>query len=203
MKGRCCVFAAIFVLAISGSTADAGSSFFDFLFGSSSPSRGDGYVPQLSADEVERSDEDNTAREAARRAAAKRQATVQTSADELARDLQLIRRLAEVARDQGPEAAFMLDPTLRKGDIVVTRAGLQVFEGDEAESHRPNEFLSLARSALRNRTDLKLLQQAGRFNVPSAATRSVDSSRPLTIQRSAQHATNFVNRALLKTAIGP
>jgi hypothetical protein len=202
MKGPCRVFAAIFVLAVSGSAADAGSGLFDFLFGSSSPSRGDGYVPQPSADEVERKDEDKTAREEARRAAVKRQATVQTPADEPGRDLLLNRQLAEVAGDRGPEAAFMLDPTLRKGDIVVTRAGLQVFQGTQAKFHMPNQFLPLARSALRNRTDLKLLQQAGRFNMPPAATPSSDSLRPLTIQRSVQRATKFEDPNLIKMAIG-
>jgi hypothetical protein len=203
MKGSRRVCAAILLLAVSGGAADAGSGIFDFLFGGSSSSRGDGYVAQPSADEVERKNKDQTAREVARRAAAKRQAAVQTPADELARNLQLTRWLAEVARNQGPEAALMLDPTLRKGDIVVTQAGLQVFQGPQAETHKPNQFRPLALSALRNRTDLKLLQLAGRYNVPPAATPSADGLRPLTIQRSVQRGTKFEDPNLIKMATGP
>lgn len=43
-----------------------------------------------------------------------------------------------------PLGPFLNDPTLRRGDIVVTREGLRVFDGGPAALHRASSFRPLA-----------------------------------------------------------
>ena len=43
---------------------------------------------------------------------------------------------------------YLDDPTLRRGDIVVTHADVLVFEGRAGQSHRASDFTALSRSRL-------------------------------------------------------
>jgi hypothetical protein len=98
-----------------------------------------------------------------------------------ARDLAAIRKLSDVARDQGFQAAFMQDPTLRSGDILVTQAGIVVFEG--GDKTRVNNFRPLSTSRLKNRADLALLQKISGFGHPQIALPSTGTMPPLVIQQ--------------------
>lgn len=100
------------------STAPAQAGLFDFLFGNQQP-RQPVYAPPPAA----RPHGEPLAHDKARRDA-KRTKPLSANADgpspTIARDLQTVRRLADVAQKQGITAALMQDPTLRSGDIVVT-----------------------------------------------------------------------------------
>ena len=100
---------------------------------------------------------------------------------EPARDLAAVRKLSEVARERGFQAAFMEDPTLRSGDILVTQAGIVVFEGGDKK--RENNFRPLSRSRLKNRADLALLQKISGFGHPQIALPSTGAMPPLVIQQ--------------------
>lgn len=56
--------------------------------------------------------------------------------------------LADILQTSGARAAFRLDPTLRRGDVVVTEGGIRVFEGRSGEAHDSNEFRPIAASSV-------------------------------------------------------
>ncbi|ABY28561.1 hypothetical protein Mext_0134 [Methylorubrum extorquens PA1] len=56
-----------------------------------------------------------------------------------------------------PDAAFMHDSTLRKGDIVITTSGPKVFKGKTGERHAATEFELAGRSSAVDRKTRKLL----------------------------------------------
>ncbi|CAO4154413.1 hypothetical protein [Methylorubrum extorquens] len=56
-----------------------------------------------------------------------------------------------------PDAAFMHDSTLRKGDIVITTSGPKVFKGKTGERHAATEFEPAGRSSAVDRKTRKLL----------------------------------------------
>ncbi|CAO4154084.1 hypothetical protein [Methylorubrum extorquens] len=56
-----------------------------------------------------------------------------------------------------PDAAFMHDSTLRKGDIVITTSGPKVFKGKTGERHAAAEFEPAGRSSAVDRKTRKLL----------------------------------------------
>ncbi|WP_455989435.1 hypothetical protein [Methylorubrum extorquens] len=56
-----------------------------------------------------------------------------------------------------PDAAFMHDSTLRKGDIVITTSGPKVFKGETGERHAAAEFEPAGRSSAVDRKTRKLL----------------------------------------------
>lgn len=56
-----------------------------------------------------------------------------------------------------PDAAFMHDSTLRKGDIVITTSGPKVFKGKTGERHATTEFEPAGRSSAVDRKTRKLL----------------------------------------------
>ncbi len=47
----------------------------------------------------------------------------------------------------GPLRRFLKDETLRRGDVVVTAAGLMVFQGNSGSTHRAKDFVSVAKAA--------------------------------------------------------
>ncbi len=47
----------------------------------------------------------------------------------------------------GPVGQFLLDPTLRRGDVVVTNEGLKVFTGNGGSQHREGDFMALSRAS--------------------------------------------------------
>lgn len=60
---------------------------------------------------------------------------------------------------QYPVASIYQDSTLRKGDIVVTNTGIQVFHGSVKNNHRPSDFARWrsAQSSKRDREALSLI----------------------------------------------
>lgn len=181
MKRSWPVFAAFLSFGVLGSSGSAQAGLFDFLFGAPRPAPPPyGYAPQrpdLQNRKAVRNRDDAKSRRGAERLSA--------SADKAsplpARDLVAIRKLAEVARDEGFQAAFMQDPTLRSGDILVTQTGIVVFEGGDAK--RVSNFRPLSSSRLRNRADLALLQKISGFGQPRLALPAADAMPPLVIQQ--------------------
>ncbi len=56
-------------------------------------------------------------------------------------------RLAVAALPVKPaKVAILEDPTLRRGDAVMTAEGLRIFVGSNASPHRRNDFVALANS---------------------------------------------------------
>jgi len=55
---------------------------------------------------------------------------------------------------------YLNDPTLRKGDIVVTRAGVVVFDGRKASQHAPAAFTALDDTKRLPKAQQHLLQAA-------------------------------------------
>jgi hypothetical protein len=47
---------------------------------------------------------------------------------------------------EGALAPFLNDPTLRAGDVVVTKQGLLVYRGSEGSRHRNSDFVSLGKA---------------------------------------------------------
>lgn len=66
---------------------------------------------------------------------------------------------------------YLSDPTLRKGDIVVTRSGVVVFSGRGGARHSPAAFTALDESRRLSKAQLQLLQAA-------AGGRAYFSARP-------------------------
>lgn len=58
---------------------------------------------------------------------------------------------------------YLRDPTLRKGDIVVTRSGIVVFDGQRASDHASSDFTALE--------DTKRLPKAQQQTLEAAAAR--------------------------------
>ncbi len=67
----------------------------------------------------------------------------------------------------GPLGPFLMDPTLRRGDVVVTTEGLKVFTGSSNIRHSQADFAALARAsqfAAGNSTVLAAIERANRFS---------------------------------------
>jgi len=194
MKRSWPVFVALLSFSVLGSTGSAQAGLFDFLFGQQ-PAPAPvpyGYAPQrpMEMQRHRRGDrqkfrDPRETKESRAAAKARRGERLSASGDKPsplpARDLVAIRKLSEVARDQGFQAAFMQDPTLRSGDILVTQAGIVVFEG--GDKTRENNFRPLSRSRLKNRADLALLQKISGFGHPQIALPSTGTMPPLVIQQ--------------------
>ncbi len=170
---------AFFALAAAGAASPAQAGLLDFLFGGGNQRQqqyyAPAYAPQTAPGGVIVDSAAKKAADAARRAAAEH------NAETAARNKELIARLAEVSKEHGPRAAFMLDPTLRAGDVVVMPSGLEVFEGQREKTHGANQFRPLRESSLRKRSDLALLQQISGLNETEKAAPTAGELRPLTI----------------------
>jgi len=170
----------VIALGCAAAATPAQAGLFDFLFGGGrptatyAPAYAPGYAPGM-APEM-----DPAARKAAD--AARRAAQEKANAEQAARNREMIAKLAEVRKEHGPRAAFMLDPTLRPGDVVVMPSGLEVFEGKRGGQHAANHFRPLSQSALAKRSDLALLQQVSGLNETEKAAPNLAEIRPLTIQ---------------------
>lgn len=209
MKRSWPLFAALFTFSVLGSSGSAEAGLFDFLFGNPAPApapyypgppRDVGYAPQRSFDSYRHTRKKTSrrskvtyseARAKSRRAERSTErwsngiervyAFVDKPSPEPARDLLAIRKLSDVARERGFQAAFMEDPTLRSGDILVTQVGIVVFEGSDTK--RENNFRPLSKSRLKNRADLALLQKISGFGPPRIALPATDAMPPLVIQQ--------------------
>lgn len=93
----------------------------------------------------------------------------------------------------GPLGPFINDPTLRKGDIVVTSLGLRVFQGPRSEAHAAREFIALENAYFSNKrhfVELTQIEQSNRkyashFEVADAAETTGDGQA---LQSKAKHA---------------
>lgn len=93
-------------------------------------------------------------------------------------------RTAAVAKPSAPAVkldpatdAFwhLRDPTLRKGDIVVTRSGIVVFDGRPGSEHMQSDFASLSRARNVSAAQQKTLQAA------AAGARSYFGQAPIQV----------------------
>jgi Protein of unknown function (DUF2865) len=77
-------------------------------------------------------------------------------------------------RERAQQYVLLRDPTLRKGDIVVTPNGFMVFAGAKQMPYAPGDFTALAGATLPSdrRSALMAMQQA------SASNRSADGAQP-------------------------
>jgi hypothetical protein len=201
MKRSWPVFVALFSLSVLGSSGSAQAGLFDFLFGNQPPAPAPfGYAPSRPMDRQQyrkgshrasgefRDPRETKAAAKLRRAGERLSASGDKASPLPARDLVAIRKLSDVARDQGFQAAFMQDPTLRSGDILVTQTGIVVFEGGDTK--RVNNFRPLSSSRLKNRADLALLQKISGFGQPRIALPATDSMPPLVIQQRGRRSAN-------------
>lgn len=82
----------------------------------------------------------------------------------------------------GPLGPFLLDPTLRRGDVVVTSDGLKVFTGQGGSQHAAADFSGLAhasRFAAGNSSVLAAIDRANRFSAkPLVEVQAVPVPRP-------------------------
>lgn len=67
---------------------------------------------------------------------------------------------------------YLRDPTLRKGDIIVTRSGVVVYDGRGGAEHRPSDFTALGDTRKLPKAQQQALQAA------AAAGRSYFASNP-------------------------
>ena len=167
----CCgsVIGALMIVGGSGGAAQAG--FLDFLFQRPAPSfqrTAPGPLPAASFALPEINV--TTRKPAAFKPVAV--APALTTAIDLQRTLDATRRLANVANQSGYEAAFMVDPTLMRGDVVVVKSGLHVFSGRQGDRHRAVEFDPLARSSKAQRKDLQAIQTTGHYDAINPKVRS-------------------------------
>ena len=172
-------------VAMAGPASAAG--FFETLFGVRQQQPAVYYaprhVPNVPLVMPDRRDPDQQARRAQARAKAKAKAkaiaaraTERVAAD--VRSVQQVKVAPQVLG--GPLGPFLLDPTLRRGDVVVTTQGLQVFTGAPSGQHSAAEFAPLAQASQLvkgNFTVLAAIDRANRFSdKPLVAVQTVPAA---------------------------
>jgi len=88
------------------------------------------------------------------------------------------------AAGAGPMGLFVNDPTLRRGDIVVTSIGVRVFEGSRGDAHAARDFIALSNahfSNLKHFVELTQIEQsnrkyASRFEVAEVTVNANDGN---------------------------
>ena len=125
-------------LAPAASTPAAATGFFEALFGTHN--RGPAPVAVAPAPRFEIAP---APRPRPARPRVKREAPVKTVAEHVPLKITPSRPVAL----QGPLGPFLLDPTLRRGDAVVTRAGIQIFSGAAGSQHTRADFTPLPKAA--------------------------------------------------------
>ncbi|MGO4667972.1 hypothetical protein [Bosea sp. 2RAB26] len=75
---------------------------------------------------------------------------------------------------------YLDDPTLRRGDIVVTHADVLVFEGRASQSHRASDFTALNRSRLVSKATQQRVGAAtgAHTSVPPAGVQTMAARDP-------------------------
>ena len=89
--------------------------------------------------------------------------------------------LLQVLKDHGAREAFMADPTLRSGDLVVTETGISLFSGAHGGAHTVTDFRPVALSTLRNRSSLIELERVSGLLLARPAVASAPAEMPLTV----------------------
>ena len=171
-NGRLALLALAPLVLFGGGPAEAG--FFDFLFGRRDP------APIYMPSQTPRF---QTQRPRKKKVHALRDGE-SPGMSEAARNLASSRKFAELARERGYRGAFVDDHTLRYGDIVVTRIGLEVFEGRKSAVHAMQDFKPLALSSLKARSDLVKLQRSA-IGGAEAPAPEPEGGAPLTIRKAA------------------
>jgi hypothetical protein len=153
------VAAALFLLPVLPSTAlaadDGLGGLFQRLFQPSQPvAMQPAPAPEAVAQPTRRAD----VRRAARALNA-RPRTIRYAALPKAEPLKIrvTDRQTPIDMSAGAAAAFMKDPTLRPGDIVVLKDGVKVFTGEPDKHHAARDFESIGRSAFVDRHTRSLL----------------------------------------------
>lgn len=128
------------------------AQFFLGSFGFQTPAEP---APALSPEEL-------AARAKARRARdlARRVRREQHDAEQRAAAAEQSKKLAAILKQDGAIAAFLQDPTLRSGDILVTQAGIKIFHGPAGSNHSARDFKPLSQYSGANRATLVLLERA-------------------------------------------
>jgi hypothetical protein len=65
---------------------------------------------------------------------------------------------------KGPLGAFLNDPTLRAGDVVVTPKGLMVYRGNGGSVHANKEFVGLAKARTLDKSERRILASIEKAN---------------------------------------
>ncbi|MGO4667684.1 hypothetical protein AB4Z40_04805 [Bosea sp. 2YAB26] len=75
---------------------------------------------------------------------------------------------------------YLDDPTLRRGDIVVTRSDVLVFEGRASQNHSASDFTALGKSRLVSRSTQQRVEAAagGRKFEPDPGPRTIAERDP-------------------------
>lgn len=93
--------------------------------------------------------------------------------------------LLQVLKERGAREVFLVDPTLRSGDLVVTETGISLFSGGHGGKHSLADFRPVATSSLRNRTSLIELERvSGLLANRSATANAAPVEMPLTVSLS-------------------
>lgn len=78
---------------------------------------------------------------------------------------EVLAAIKAVKPGKGPLGPFINDPTLRAGDVVVTKKGLMVYRGGGGPSHRESDFVSISNASglVANKQTLISLETASRL----------------------------------------
>lgn len=86
----------------------------------------------------------------------------------------------------GPMGRFLRDPSLRRGDIVVTTQGLMVFRGSAGARHSERDFVPVAKAGSlvnrRMRAELAKLDGAVRTGSVPDASIVAETNPPIVAQ---------------------
>jgi hypothetical protein len=96
----------------------------------------------------------------------------------------------------GPLGAFLNDPTLRAGDVVVTPNGLMVFRGDGGGYHANRDFVALAKASSLSgaeRRTLASIEKANRL-APTIETASLQPQAGERLEKQARNDTPVRHR---------
>jgi len=194
MKHSPHVSAAIFFLSLVAAATVASSARaqgFFLPFGIQNPTPA---VPLAAPPRHSLSPYELAARAKARRARqlALLAAQEQREEEERATAVELAKKLTVVLHDQGASAAFMQDPTLRSGDIVVTETGIRVFHGVESSEHTASDFKPVSQLSGPKRASLILLERASGLNREEAKVSKATAASPLTVVKHRQKHRHWV-----------
>ena len=99
-----------------------------------------------------------------RRAAHRRRSPARPPAADAAQEDRVTPQdLHKVLEQDGAEAAFLQDPTLRPGDVVVLTHGLRVFKGRRSAHHAASDFVQIEHARVAHRRELMAMDRGNTF----------------------------------------